>query len=140
MRNLGRRVGTYNREFERYDEDIHDFTFTFQYSSNADKYRKQVRGTIWNDRNDATRQGRSSREGKVKLWFYTILATIVSCRLLFNHHLINGLSYFTHPDSEIWSQLRPHSSSWQLGLESESESNSMQCEKFYIVQCSHVAM
>ena len=46
MRNLGRRVGTYNREFERYDEDIRDFTFTFQYSSNADKYRKQVRGTI----------------------------------------------------------------------------------------------
>ena len=55
----------------RYDEDIHDFTFTFtfQYSSNADKYRKQVRGTIWNDRNDATRQGGSSREGEVNLWF-----------------------------------------------------------------------
>ena len=29
-----------------------------------------------------------------------------------------------------------HSCSWQLGLESESDS--MQCEKFYIVQCSHL--
>ena len=46
------------------------------------------------------------------------------------------LIYIHRCGFRFWTQFKSYSCSWQLGLESESDS--VQCEKFYVLQCSHL--